>query len=160
MLTKIADWSSIAGAVLGAVGLLFSILAFRAAKRARQSAEDARRDIRVMAAGERLHHLTARAKDLSNYIDNENLAIAEFLAGDLRLEINSAIARWEFFDSRTQESFKKAAVLSEQVLQAIRRRRQDPAARAILLKKCDVILAILSGESSKIQSGIERRGAE
>jgi hypothetical protein len=31
MLTKIADWSSIVGAFLGSIGLLFSVLAFRSA---------------------------------------------------------------------------------------------------------------------------------
>ena len=46
MLTKFADWSSILGAVLGAAGLIYSILAFIAAKGAKQSAEEARRDVR------------------------------------------------------------------------------------------------------------------
>jgi hypothetical protein len=39
MLTKFADGSSILGAVLGAAGLIYSILAFIAAKGAKQSAE-------------------------------------------------------------------------------------------------------------------------
>jgi len=44
MLTRVADWSSIVGAVLGTAGMLFSILAFWAANRAKQSAEQARKD--------------------------------------------------------------------------------------------------------------------
>jgi hypothetical protein len=34
----------------------------------------------------------------------------------------------------------------------------DVKDKARVLKKCDAILAILSGESGKIQSGIEGRG--
>jgi len=53
MLTKFADWSSIVGTLLGAAGLVFSILAFLAAKGAKQSAEEARRDVRGLVAADK-----------------------------------------------------------------------------------------------------------
>src|SRR5271163_664181 len=38
-LSKIADWSSITGVVIGIAGLVYSIRAFRAAEKAKQSAD-------------------------------------------------------------------------------------------------------------------------
>jgi hypothetical protein len=76
MLTKVADWSSISGAVLSAAGLLFSILAFWAAKRARQSADAARRDVRSLVAADRFHHLNSSASELFSHVEHENLPVA------------------------------------------------------------------------------------
>jgi len=161
MLTKIADWSSIAGAVLGAVGLFFSILAFRAAKRAKESAEEARRDVRSLVAVDRFHHLNSSASELFSHIENENLPVASFLARDLRFEINGAITRWEFLDPSTKERFRKASRLTQQVGEFMRSKDGlDAKDKASVLKKCDAILAILSGESGRIQSGLEIRGEQ
>ena len=159
MLTKIADWSSIVGAIIGVIGLLFSILAFRAAKRARLSAEDARLDVRSLVAADRFHHLNSSASELFSHIEHENLAVASFLARDLRFEINGAITRWEFLDADTKERFKEASRLTQQVGEFMRSKDQlDAKDKAKVLKKCDAILTILSGESGKIQSGLEVRG--
>ncbi len=159
MFTKVADWSSIVGAVLGAAGLLFSILAFWAANRAKQSAEEARRDVRSLVAADRFHHLNASASELFSHIEHENLPVASFLARDLRFEINTAITRWEFLDSATKEHFREASRLTQQVGEFMRSKDQmDPKDKAKVLKKCDAILAILSGESGKIQSGLEGGG--
>jgi hypothetical protein len=156
MLTRVADWSSILGAVLGATGLIFSILAFWAANRAKQSAEAARRDVRSLVAADKFHHLNASASELFSHIEHENLAVASFLARDLRVEISTAITRWEFLDSATKEHFQEAARLTQQVGAFLRSRSQlEPKDRAKVLRKCDEIVAILSGESGKIQSGLE-----
>jgi len=158
MITKIADWSSIVGAVLGAAGLIFSILAFIAARRARRSAEDARRDVRSLVAADRFHHLNSSASELFSHVEHENLAVASFLARDLRFEINGAITRWEFLDSATKEHFREASHLTQQVGEFMRTKDQlDAKDKARVLRKCDAILAILSGESGRIQSGLEGR---
>jgi hypothetical protein len=154
-----ADWSSIVGAVLGAAGLVYSFLAFRAAKKAKLSAEEARRDVRSLVAADRFHHLNSSASELFSHIEHENLAVASFLARDLRFEINAAITRWEFLDSDTKERFREASSLTQQVGEFMRSKgKLDPKDKAKVLKKCDAILSILSGESGKIQSGLEVRG--
>ena len=156
MLTKFADWSSIAGAVLGAAGLIFSILAFLAAKGAKQSAEAARRDVRSLVAADRFHQLNASASELFSHIEHENLPVASFLARDLRVEINAAVSRWEFLDPITRDRFLEASEFAQQVGEFIRTKGQlDARDKKKVLKKCDAILAILSGESGKIQSGLE-----
>ena len=159
MLTKFADWSSIVGAVLGAAGVLFSILAFWAANRAKQSAEEARQDVRSLVAADKFHHLDSSAKELCSHIEHEDLPVASFLARDLWFEINGAITRWEFLDSTTKERFREASRLALQVREFMRSKNQLEAKdKAKVLKKCDAILGILSGESGKIQSGLEARG--
>src|ERR1035437_1373519 len=107
MLTKVADWSSIVGALLGAAGLIYSIRAFRAAKGAKQSADEARRDVRSLVAADKFHHLNASASELFSHVEHDNLPVASFLARDLRFEINGAITRWEFLDSATKERFQE-----------------------------------------------------
>jgi hypothetical protein len=159
MLTKIADWASIAGAVLGAGGVVFSILAFVAAKRAKRSADDARRDVRSLVAADRFHHLNSSASELFSHIEHENFPVASFLARDLRFEINTAITRWEFLDGDTKDRFRQASRLTQQVGEFIRSKDQlDAKDKVKVLKKCDAILAILSGESGKMQSGLEGGG--
>jgi len=159
MLTKIADWASITGAVLGAAGVVFSMLAFIAAKRAKRSADDARRDVRSLVAADRFHHLNSSASELFSHIEHENLPVASFLARDLRFEINTAITRWEFLDGDTKERFREASRLTQQVGEFMRTKAElDAKDKARVLKKCDAILTILSGESGKIQSGLEIRG--
>jgi hypothetical protein len=139
-------------------GLLFSILAFGAAKRAKQSADDARKDIRNLVAADRFHRLNSSASELFSHIEHENLAVASFLARDLRFEINGAITRWEFLDPVTKERFREASRLMRQVGEFMRvKERLDPNDKAKVLKKCDAVLAILSGESGKIQSQLEVR---
>ena len=161
MLTKIADWSSIAGVVLGAAGLLFSFLAFRAARKAKRSADEARRDVRSLVAADRFHHLNSSASELFSHIEHENLAVASFLARDLRFEINAAITRWEFLDSPTKERFREASRLIQQVGEFMRTKDHLEAKEKVkVLKKCDAILAILSGESGKIQSELEVRSEQ
>jgi hypothetical protein len=159
MLTKFADWSSIVGALLGAAGLIYSILAFRAAKGAKRSADEARRDVRSLVAADKFHHLNSSASELFSHIEHENLAVASFLARDLRFEINGAIARWEFLNSSTKERFREASRLTQQVGEYMRSKGEiDAKDKARVLKKCDAILAILSGESGKIQAELEGRG--
>jgi len=159
MLTRIADWSSIVGAFLGAAGLLFSILAFWAAKRAKQSAEAARRDVRTLVAADKFQRLSSGASELSSHIEHENLPVASFLAKALFFEINNAITRWEFLDSVTRQRFREASLLTRQIGEFVRSKNQLEAKdKAKALRKCDEILGILSGESGKMQSGLEGRG--
>jgi hypothetical protein len=158
MLTRIADWSSISGALVGAVGLMFSILAFMAARGAKRSAEGARRDVRNLVASERFHHLNSSASELFSQVEHENLAVASFLARDLRFEINTAVTRWEFLNDDTKERFREASRLTQQVGEFMRSKNQlDAKDKAKVLKKCDAILGILSGESGKMQSELEAK---
>ena len=159
MLTKVADWSSIVGALLSAAGLIYSIRAFRAAKGAKQSADEARRDVRSLVAADKFHHLNTSASELFSHIEHENLTVASFLARNLRVEINAAISRWEFLDSTTKDRFLEASEFAQQVGEFIRAKGQlDARDKKKVLKKCDTILTILSGESGKIQSGLEGGG--
>jgi len=159
MITNIADWSSIVGLILGALGLYFSIRAFLEAKSAKQSAREARQDVRSLVAADRFHHLNSSASELFSHVEHENLAVASFLARDLRFEINKAITRWEFLDSNTKGRFREASRLAQQVGEFMRSKEVlDFKDKTKILKKCDLILAILSGESGKMQSGIEARG--
>jgi hypothetical protein len=159
MLTKFSEWSSIVGAVLGAAGLIYSIRAFWAAKGAKQSAEEARRDVRSLVAADKFHHLNTSASELFSHIEHENLTVASFLARNLRVEINAAISRWEFLDSTTKDRFLEASEFAQQVGEFIRAKGQlDARDKKKVLKKCDTILTILSGESGKIQSGLEGGG--
>jgi len=156
MLTKFADWSSILGALLGAAALIYSILAFLAAKGAKQSADEARRDVRSLVAADKFHRLNSSAKELCSHIEHGNLAVASYLARDLLLEINIAVARWEFLDLATKARLQKASRLTRQVGDFVRSRDNLEAEdKAKALKRCDLILGILSGESGKIQSGLE-----
>jgi len=159
MLTKFADWSSIAGAVLGAAGLIFSILAFLAAKGAKQSAEEARKDVRGLVAADKFHHLNARASELFSHIEHEDFPVASYLARELRVEISAAVSRWEFLDSTTKDRFLEASEHAQQVGEFIRTKGQlDAKDKKKVLKRCDAILEILSGESGKIQAGLEGGG--
>ncbi len=159
MLTKFADWSSILGALLGAAGLIYSILAFRAAKGAKQSADEARRDVRALVAADKFHHLNSSASELFSHIEREDLAVASFLARNLQFEINGAIMRWEFLDSESKERLRKASRLTRLVGKFLRSKdKLEAKDKAKMLNKCDAILAILSAESGKIQSGLECGG--
>jgi hypothetical protein len=113
-----------------------------------------------VVAADKFHHLSSSAKELCSYIEHGDLPVASFLAGDLWFEINTAITRWEFLvDSTTKDRFREASRLTQQVGEFMRSRSQlDAKDNAKVLKKCDAILAILSGESGKIQSGLEGGG--
>lgn len=138
---------------------MYSILAFRAAKNAKLSADEARRDVRTLAAADRFHHLNSSASELFSHVEHENFPVASFLARDLRFEINAAITRWEFLDDDTKARFREASRLTQQVGEFMRSKDQlDAKDKTRVLKKCDAILAILSGESGKMQSGLESKG--
>ena len=110
-------------------------------------------------AADRFQLLGSKAKELFTNVTHENIPVAAFLAGDLRFEINGAITRWEFLDPETKERFKEASRLARQVSEFMHSKAQlQPQDKARVLRKCDSILAILSGESGKIQSGLEGRG--
>jgi hypothetical protein len=156
---KVADVSSVVGLLVSCAGLIYSVLAFKAAKKAKESADEARRDVRTLVAADRFHHLNSSASELFSHIEHENLAVASFLARDLRFEINAAIARWEFLDDDTKARFREASRLAQQVGEFMRSKDQfDVKDKAKVLRKCDLILAILSGESGKMQSGLESKG--
>jgi hypothetical protein len=158
-LSHIAEWSSIAGMVVSIAGLVYSIRAFWAAKKAKQSADDARRDVRTLVAADRFHQLSSKASDLFSHVELDNFAVAVFLARDLRFEINTAIARWEFLDAETKLRFREASRLAMQIGEFVRSKGQlDVKDKTKVLKKCDLILSVLSGESGKIQASLEGRG--
>jgi len=98
---------------------------------------------------------------LINQVQNANFPVAIFLARDLRFEIDSAIHRWEFLDSDTRERFREASLAARQVSQFICNKEPiDSKDEAKALKKCELIMSILSGESGKIQSALETRGQQ
>lgn len=156
MLPKLADWASVVGLVVGIAALVYSAKAFVEAKRAKKSAEEARKAVRTLVAADKVHYLGSKAKELYSNVSHENYAVAVFLATDLRFEINGAITRWEFLDIGTKERFRDASRLAMQVAQFMQSKGQlEILEKAKVLKKCDLILAILSGESGKIQAGLE-----
>jgi hypothetical protein len=156
MLDKIADWASVVGLGVGFAGLIYSILAFLEAGRAKKSADEARRAVRTLVAADKFHLLGSKAKDLYSNVTHDNYSVATFLASDLRFEINGAITRWEFLDGQTKERFREASRLALQISEFMQSKEQfEVREKAKVLKKCDLILAILSGESGKIQSGLE-----
>src|SRR5208282_1349328 len=111
MLTRIAEWSSVLGALLGAAGLIYSILAFRAANRAKQSAEEARRDVRSLVAADKFHHLNASASELFSHIEHENLPVASYLARDLRFEIKVQLRGGSSWIPPPRNAFERLAGL-------------------------------------------------
>jgi hypothetical protein len=138
-----------------------SIRAFRAADKAKQSADEARRAVRTLVAADKFHHLNSKASALLSHVDHEDFPVAIFLARDLRFEINAAITRWEFLDTETKERFRQASRLARQVAEFMQSKGQvDPKDLAKVRKKCDSISAVLSGESGKIQAGLEGQGAK
>ena len=156
MLSRLADWASVVGLVVGIAALVYSVKEFVEAKRAKKSAEEARKAVRTLVAADKVHYLGSKAKELYSNVSHENYAVAVFLASDLRFEINGAITRWEFLDTRTKERFREASRLAMQVSGFMQAKDQFEAReKAKVLKKCDLILAILSGESGKIQGGLE-----
>ncbi len=159
MLSKLADWSSLIGLAIGIAGLAYSVLAFKAAKKARQSADAARRDVRTLVASDKFHNLGSRASELFSHVQHEKLQVAVFLARDLRFEINNAITRWEFLDTATKERFREASRLAMQIAEFMWGKNElDAREKTKLLRRCDRISSILSGESGKIQSVLEVRG--
>ena len=159
MLPKLADWASIVGLVVGVAAFVYSVKAFVEAKRAKKSAEEARTAVRSLVAADKLQYLGSRAKELYGNLNHENWAVAAFLAADLRFEINGAITRWDFLDPKTKEHFREASLLAMRVSEFMRSRNQfELSDKTKLLKKCDSILAILSGEFGKIQGDIEGGG--
>jgi hypothetical protein len=167
-LSRIADWSSLAGVVVSAAGLVYSILAFKAAKgaekaslAAEQRANEARLAVRTLVAADIFHYLSSRASELINHVEHGVLEVPVFLAKDLRFEINRTIARWDFLDDETKDKFREASRLAKQVAEYLRSKKQlDLQDKAKVLKKCDLILSILSGESGKIQASLESRGQQ
>ena len=126
---------------------------------AEQRANEARREVRTLVAADIFHHLSSRASELSNHVEHDIVEVPVYLAKDLRFEINRTLTRWDFLDPETKGRFKEASLLAKQVAEFMRGKAQlDPRDKAKVLKKCDLILSILSGESGKIQAGLEGRG--
>jgi hypothetical protein len=126
---------------------------------AEQRANEARREVRTLVAADIFHDLSSRASELINHVEHDVLEVPVFLAKDLRFEINRTIARWDFLDDETKDKFREASRLAKQVGEYLRSKRQlDPPDKVKVLKKCDLILSILSGESGKIQASLESRG--
>jgi uncharacterized membrane protein len=83
MLAKIADTASVLGLIISLAGLVYSIRAFSAANKARQSADEARRAVRTLVAADKFHHLNSKASALLSHVDHEDFPVAIFLARDL-----------------------------------------------------------------------------
>ena len=119
MLSRLADWASVVGLLVGIAALVYSVKAFVEAKRAKKSAEEARKAVRTLVAADKVHYLGSKAKELYSNVSHDNYAVAVFLASDLRFEINGAITRWEFLDTGTKERFREASWLAMQVSEFI-----------------------------------------
>jgi len=78
--------------------------------------------VRNLVAADKFQHLNASTKELCSHIEHEDLAVASYLARDLRFEINGAITRWEFLDFTTKERFREAGRLTQQVREFMRSR--------------------------------------
>lgn len=61
MLPKLANWASVVGLAVGIVGLIYSVLAFLEASKAKKTAEGARQAVRELGASEKMSALSSRA---------------------------------------------------------------------------------------------------
>lgn len=160
MLPKLANWASVAGLAVGIVGLIYSVLAFLEARKAKKTAEAARQAVRELGASEKFHSRSSRARELLNRIELDDFPVAVFLARDLRFEIDVAITRWEFLDSDTKARFREASRVAMQVAEFTRNKGQlDSKDKVKVLRKCDLILSVLGAESGKMQGGLEGGGS-
>lgn len=160
MLPKLANWASVVGLAVGIVGLIYSVLAFLEASKAKKTAEGARQAVRELGASEKMSALSSRARELLNRIELDDFPVAAFLARDLRLEIDVAITRWEFLDTDTKARFREASQVAMQVAEFTRKKGQlDSKDKVKVLRRCDLILSILGSESGKMQGGLEGGGS-
>jgi hypothetical protein len=156
MLPNLANWASVVGLIVGIAGLIYSILAFLEAGKAKKTAEGARQAVRALGASEKLHALSSRARELLNRIELDDFPVAAFLARDLRFEIDVAITRWEFLDSDTKSRFREASRVAMQIAEFTSSKGQlETKEKAKVLRKCDLILSVLGTESGRIQGGLE-----
>lgn len=159
MLPQVADWASVVALPIGLAGLVYSVLAFLEAAKAKRSAEAARQAVRELVASEKLYALASRARELLNRVELDDFRVAAFLAKDLRFEIDVAVTRWEFLDSNAKTRFREASRMAMQVVEFTRTKPElDPREKVKVLKKCDFILSVLGAESGKIQGSLESGG--
>lgn len=160
MLPKLANWASVVGLAVGIVGLIYSVLAFLEASKAKKTAEGARQAVRELGASEKMSALSSRARELLNRIELDDFPVAAFLARDPRFEIDVAITRWEFLDTDTKARFREASQVAMQVAEFTRKKGQlDSKDKVKVLRRCDLILSILGSESGKMQGGLEGGGS-
>src|ERR1700736_3815443 len=137
MLPKLANWASVVGLTVGIAGLIYSILAFLEARKAKRTAEGARQAVRELGASEKLYALSSRARELLNRIELDDFPVAVFLARDLRFEIDVAITRWEFLDSDTKSRFREASRVAMQIAEFTSSKGQlETKEKAKVLRKC------------------------
>jgi len=112
-----------------------------------------------LVAADKFHILSSPASELLNRVELDDFPVAVFLARDLRFEIDVAITRWDFLDSDTKARFREASRVAMKIAEFTRSRGQlDTKEKAKVLRKCDLILSVLGGESGKIQASLESGG--
>lgn len=162
---NIAAWSSILGAVLGIPSIIFSLLAFREAARAKSAAQrteekvaEVRSAFRSLTAAEELQYLSLRASELLLLIEAEKYETGHYVARELRFEINRAIRHWDFLEPDSKLHLKDTSNQLKTITDFLRGRAELTAdQRKSLLAQCDETKNTLRSETGRIQALIERR---
>lgn len=152
LLSRVADIASIIG--LAASGLA-SFFASSAAKAARE----AKREVRIGGAAERLRELNQAASELLDYIQAQRFEAAAVRARDLYSGIGSARQRWiRFLDSDAAAALDDAQARVGKISKALAMADAPPAgaAREKLVNYCLAAIQLLSKESNRILARVEQ----
>ena len=159
-----AGIAGIAGLVVSAAGLWFSVKAWRQATAAEQAAKEAREAVRRGNAAEDLGLLASLASELLACVQNEQTEAAALRGRDLVSGINQARKRWSaYFPSpEVERRLDKVGRTVEKISIALTKKGDiTPAERERLLNFCHEALRILRGEAggmaSQIEGGASRR---
>jgi hypothetical protein len=165
MFDKIAGWSSIIGAVVGIPALLFSILAFIEANKAKTAAErteervaEVRGALRELTIAEEFQQLSLRAAELLLFLEANQYNTAHYVARELRFDLNRAIIRWDPLEADTKVRLSDASSQLKQITNFLHGRNTlSEEQRNSIFIQCDDVVNALRSETGKIQTRIERR---
>ena len=155
----IAGIASLSGLLVGILGLVFSVKAWKKATAAEQAAKEAREAVRRGNAAEELQLLVGLAKELLSCVQNEQAQAAAVRSRDLVSGINQARMRWRtcFPSADVGQSLEEIGKEVEQISKVLSNRKGDinPTEREKLLNFCHKALRILSGEAGRMAGHIE-----
>jgi hypothetical protein len=164
MLDHIAAWSSIIGALIGFPALVYSMLAFSEAKRAKNASErtedrvnQVRAALKTLTTAEQLHQLSLRASELLLFIESGRYHTAHYVARELRFDLNSAIVRWDALDEPSRLRLTVTSGQLKEITEFLREKGELSAQQqARVFEQCDDVANALRLETGKIQTIIER----
>ncbi len=153
-----AGVASILGLIVGAGGLLFSVMAWRRAAAAERAATEAREAVRRGDAAEDLGLLAELAGELLASVQNEQVQAAVVRGRDLVSGIAHASVRWRaYFPSPEIEGhLEEIARDVEKISKALTKKGDlTPTERDRLLNFCHKALRILSTEAGRMAGHVD-----